>query len=133
MRRPRRRSARAGQRRRARPGSAGLASKRGERTSSALAGHAALLLVLTALRVEVVRRRTGLGDERAGRAGRLLLLGRHLTQRLDELVDARVARLVDLELVAPGLYRDRPVQAGERAHQREVVAADLLGQRLDIA
>src|SRR4051794_9748199 len=127
MRRPRRRSVRAGQRRRARPGSAGLASKRGERTSSALARHAALLLlVLAALRVEVVRGGTGLGDERAGRAGRLLLFGRHLAQRLDELVDAGIAGLVDLELVTPGLYRDRLVEGGERAHQREVVAADLL-------
>src|SRR5215207_4367703 len=50
----------------------------------------------------------------------------------DELGDPLVTGLVELELEAPRLQRDRLVQARVRAHQREVLAADLLGQRVDL-
>ena len=59
----------------------------------------------------------GVGDAAAAAAPRLL--GGVLPQRVDELVDPPVVGVVDLELVAPRLQRDRLVQARVRAHQHE--------------
>src|SRR5205823_405050 len=96
------------------------------------AGRVATRLVLVLGGRQVERLSAGLGDVATRRADRARLLGRDLAQCLDELVDARVAGLVDLELVTPCLEGDRLVQVGERTHQREIVALDLLGQGLDV-
>src|SRR6266536_5152561 len=130
--RPRRTTA-ASPPRRARPGSAGLVARTAVPKAS---GRAAARQAARGTRVggrglEVTWRGAGLGDDCAGGARRARFLGRDLAEGLDELVYAAVAGLVDLELIAPGLHRDRLVEARERAHPHEVVALDLLGQLVD--
>src|SRR5690606_1440360 len=50
----------------------------------------------------------------------------------DELVDPLVVGVLDLELVAPRLQRDRRVEPFEGAHEQVVVAAYPLGETLDL-
>src|SRR4051794_32033991 len=87
---------------------------------------AACLWLARVLRLQVVRGGAGRGDEAAAGACGALLEGGVLLESLDELVDARVAGLLHLELVTPGLQRDRLVEARIGAHQHVVGAADLL-------
>jgi len=73
----------------------------------------------------------GSGRGRARRADlRVGELVRH--QRPDESVDSDVVRAVQLELVAPGLQRDRLVQTRVRRHQQELAGLDVLLEGLDI-
>src|SRR3954462_257351 len=56
------------------------------------------------------------------------LLGRGLgvvLQRCDELRDPRVGRVVDEQLVAPGLQRDRLLQPGVRREREAVLPLDI--------
>src|SRR3954447_25647911 len=92
-------------------------------------GSVALLRGGRGVLAEVTRRGAGLGDDVAAGAGGAGLEAGVLAERLDELVDAAVAGLVDLQLEAPGLQRDRLVEALVGAHHHVVLAADLLRER----
>src|SRR6185312_13958761 len=70
-------------------------------------------------------------DARVAQRGRALDGGVH-PQVLDEVVDPLVVVVVDLELVAPRLERDRLVQALVRAQHRLLDAAHLAGELVDL-
>ena len=68
--------------------------------------------------------------ERGAARPRLGVLVLVAAQRLDELVDPRVVRVRQLQLVAPRLQRDRLVEAGVGRHQAVRLPVDLRAQRL---
>src|SRR3954452_16825001 len=80
---------------------------------------------------QVVRCGAGDGDA-AGARGALLLRG-VLAQCSHEGVDAGVAGVVDLELVAPGLEADRRAEVVDRAHECVFEALDALGELGDLS
>src|SRR5437016_3423209 len=83
--------------------------RRARRESCANTGLVAARRCRGAVLAEVVRRGARLGDDVALRARGAGLEAGVLPQRLDELVDATVVGVVDLELEAPRLQRDRLV------------------------